>query len=243
MLDDPRFWLYWVLFFSAAGLTRLVISLFRKKSCASSCLYFALSLASLTMFWLVRGNFFFRTYREGALFCFSAMLPGGVAGLHFILLLLPVPLVAGSVMYLNLSLAPPFRAKESTLGTLTCYPGREKSLFVEWTGQDGKPVLGYLEGEKCCIYLRKTVLPDYFFFLESPWEVLGILSRYVNPADLPLDAAEYYIPILSPENKNPKIKTFEYPALRFLDPGYFNSYTYVIRNNRDLVITERKSTD
>lgn len=239
MLADPRFWLYGLLFFAAAGAVRLLRNLLKKKRLLGGLAYGVPALCCLIPLFLLPAGPEFFSLRDGALFSLSALLPGALVGLHASLLLLP-PLAAWGVAF---ALQRPLRSfspkEQQFLGTLASLPSPEGRYFYEWTPPAGPPLLGSLKGEAAAPVIRKEILPGALFFLAAPPRVLGITTRPVSPAELPMEETESFVPLPGMESAPLSFARTEYPALRFLGAGYFNAYSIAFIKG-ELLVQEGK---
>lgn len=244
MLTDPRLWLYLIFFFSSAALMRLVLNYFRAgKSSFAVYLYMALAAASSAILWVFSAGFSFSSLQEGVLFCLFAVLPGLLVGFNFSFLMLPPLAVIFLSWFFHAPVSPPVFRETELLGTLTFYPSREGQLFYEWKDSDPKYKLGTLSGSKIAPLVRKEILPEYLFFLKSSWIVTGLLSENLPASLIPEESSETFRLFPVREEKTLPFVRYEFPALRFMDPGYFNSYTFVLRENRELMVIESKHPD
>ncbi|OQY32059.1 MAG: hypothetical protein B6241_12280 [Spirochaetaceae bacterium 4572_59] len=244
MLTDPRLWLYLIIFFSCAALMRLFLNHFRRmKRFSAVLLYLAIATAFSAVFWIFTPGFSFSSYQGGVFFCLSAILPGLLLGFHFSFLILPPLTVIFLSWFFQTPLSPPLYRETKSLGTLTFYPAQKGQLFYEWQETVGKHKLGTLAGSKIAPLVRKELLPDYLFFLESSWVVAGLLSENLAISQIPSESTEIFRRFSVLDEKAFPFVQYEFPALRFMDPGYFNSYTFVLRENKELMIIESKHPD
>ena len=240
MLTDPYFWLYGTFFFFSAGILRLTLHLVKKKKGVAVLVPFLFSLSFLAVFWIVSSDFTFSSVRNGIIFCLSAVLPGVLAGIHPVALILPPAAVFILALTLDVPTVPLVRQEKTPLATLTLYPATEGQVFYEWTPAGSKPVLGSLSGSQIAAVVRKEILPEYLFFLKSPWSVAGLLTENLAVSQLPDADSDTFVSFPAYSKGVSAFSRYEFPALQFLDPGYFNSYSFSIRNNDELLILERK---
>ena len=243
MLSNPLFWLYFTILFAVSSLIRVFLWITRRKRRGCCLVYAVLSLASLSVFWLVMDTLSFSNPQNLIIYLLSAILPGVVSGLFPPLLILVPGAMAVLSFILGISVANLGSSSEQVLGQLSFYPAPEGTLYFEWSTQTNL-FAASVEGDKLAVVLEYQILPEYLYFLETKKRAIGFTSENKGVPELLSTDSESFLEYKIDPEINEKAQKFirnTYPALKFQEPGFFDSFTYKITNSGELTIIERKT--
>ncbi len=243
MLYDPRFWLYLTILFFSAFLFRGALWILTRKKGALAAVFASCALACLSLFWIVFDVPAFTGTKDLAVFILSAVIPGFLTGASpFLIAMIPLLAMAFS-MYLGIPLADALESKEVFLGRLSFYPSPENSVYFEWDSPD-QFFSGTLQGKHIAVILEKQEVPGAFFFLKSRWTTRGFTSENKPvPVLLGQESSSTYM-LLSDLNSDVRGRAYlviSYPALIFHKSGFFDSYSYFVNLENELIIISGKT--
>ena len=244
MLTNAYFWFYFTIFFSAAFLTSLGLSPFKKrKSQAISLFYAVMALASLSVFWLLMKDLAFSRTENLWIFLLSAVVPGVVTALFYPLILFVPGVALALSLFWGIPLDRLGPSTEQVLGQLVFYPAPDGLLYFEWTGHD-EFFSATLEGKRLAVIVEKQEMPEYLFFLESAVSIKGFTTVSGNISALLETNSSQSSALPSNSEKlrrNLGVMEKSYPGLVFKRPGFFNSYTYKLSPQGEVSIIEGKT--
>jgi len=133
MLNDPRFWFYLTVFFTAAGAARLIRRSPGRRVSPGGLLFLCLAAGALTAYWLFSDALFPSGGKILLILVLSALIPGALTGLCVPFILIPVILPVFLSWYLGVPPVPLVSRLKNRSGICSAIPLRTDGSF--WSGR------------------------------------------------------------------------------------------------------------
>jgi hypothetical protein len=229
MIEDSGFWIFFTILFLSAYLTSEAAGRYRRSQEPKRLLFAAGALLASVGLWWSGGDLPSSVSDVIHLSNGAALLLG--MGIGFIppLVLIPflMPLILS--LFMEQPLKPLVPDDETELGTLKFLPSEGDDMTMVWE-DDKAETLVKLRGDKAALYIMSCRTRPAFFFLRDRYIVLGIGTEALLPGYLnEYDEMTFYGLIDIPGDMG-VFYDVHYPAPRFVEPGYFDGWSYSVRN-------------